>query len=236
MIDILIVSCTQKTKTEFSNTPLGKSIEKLKDIVTSRIFFENSLGISECYNKALQEIYNSKDNIPNYVIFVHDDLWICDHFFKEKLEKGFKQFDVLGLAGARSFSINRGLQNQYGLIGWHLCSPKEHWSGAVEHPYIDGEEGQTYWSYFGPTPMRCATLDGLFLAVNYKKINDNNIKFDEDFKWDFYDLTFCLECNKAGLKLGTTNIACTHMSHGKGILKDYYKQCQNLFIKKWKNS
>ena len=225
---VYVVSCTKSSQSEFENTPLGKSISKLckllgKEEIVPLVKFNNAGGMSKVYNEAVTSIGNSVGPI----IFVHDDVCISDSFLLEKLTSGFENYDVLGVAGSDSFSLSRQP------VCWHN-SPRESWSGAVEHPVEDQKAGQTYWTSFGPWPKRCIVLDGLFIAV--KNVDTaKKIGWDEDFTFDFYDASFCIRAHRAGFKLGTAPITTTHMSHGAGIKKESYKSSQELFISKYKN-
>jgi len=218
---IAVVSCTQKkTKEEFdTKTPLGKSIQKLLklgEIDYYTPFLDNKKGLSECYNLGIEK-YKDCDTI----LFCHDDLFLLDIFLREKLEKAFKSYDVVGVAGSSSFS----LKNER--ISWHI-SPKESWSGFVEHPYINGVEGQTYMTYFGPVPKSVAVLDGLLICCKVKPLIDNNIRFQEQYKFHLYDTSFCLECLKKDLKLGVIGIHVQHNSHGLGLNSDEYIQGEQI--------
>lgn len=228
---IIIISCTQKNKEEFKHTPLGKSIEKqhkLDNIFDSIIFTENKKGMSECYNSGMKEIMSSNDKIDDIiVIFCHDDLYLLDVFLKEKLEKSFETFDVVGVAGSSSFS----LKNER--VAWHF-SPKESWSGFVEHPYQNGGSEQTYMTYFGPVPKKVAIVDGLFIAVKLKSLIDNDVRFNEIFKFHGYDTAFCLECLKKNLKIGVAGIHTCHLSHGEGIRNDSYVEMSNLLREQYR--
>ena len=219
---IYIISCTKNNKVEFSKSPLGESITKHKqigNISDSIIYFNNTKGLSENYNDAIRKI---KTDNP-ILIFCHDDVYLLDIFLKEKLIKAFKEYDVVGVAGSSYLS----LKNER--IAWHI-SPKNTWSGYVEHPY---DKDQQYMSYFGPTPKRVAVIDGLFIAVKLNTLIDNNIKFQEEFKFDGYDTSFCLECLKKDLNIGVVNIHTQHLSHGEGIKNNDYIIISNILKEKY---
>lgn len=220
----IITSCTQKSQKEFETTPLGKSLLRYGLYDEQLIFYENTKGLSERYNEILDKYAGHKDTA---IIFVHDDVYIFDSFIKDKIAEGFKTFDVLGVAGSSSFNLSNTP------VCWSN-SPKDNWTGGCFHPTKDKKDSilDVYYTDFGKFNRRCATLDGLILVVNAEKIN--TIRFDPDMKFDFYDLAFCLNCNVAGLKLGTIPISVAHMSHGAGILKQSYKDTQKLFVSKWK--
>ena len=219
---LLLVSCTKKSKSEFDETPLGKSLSKHKDI-KSLIYYNNSTGLSECYNKAIKQ---AKQEKYDTIILVHDDVYLTDIFLKEKLEKAFQQYDIVGIAGSSEFKLKQP-------IVWHNSS-RDSWAGAAEHSLKDGNDSDnTYWTFFGPTPKKCIVIDGVFIAINLNKIKNDTILFDEQFTFHFYDLDMCINAYKLGFVTGVTNIHMTHMSHGD-YRNPVWELSQDAFIKKWK--
>jgi len=233
---IIPISCTQqKTLKDFrENTCLGQSIEKHDAIGNvcdiNKIFLDNKRGLSECYNEAIEDIFGDVKvgHVPedSILLFCHDDLYISDIFLKEKLLKAMETYDVVGVAGSSDFSLNRER------IGWHI-SPKSSWAGFVEHPYTNGVDGQTYMSYFGPTPKDVAVIDGLIICVKLKSLIDNNIRFQEQYKFHLYDTAFCLECLKKQLKIGVINLHVYHLSHGLGLNSEEYLEGEKILRKQY---
>jgi len=225
-MNIFIISCTKFNSEEFKNRPLGKSIAKLNTVpginIVPLVRYDNTDGMSRVYNEFLSMISGG-----DCALFVHDDVYVNDVFLSEKLESGFKNYDVLGVAGSDNFSITRNP------VSWHN-SPQDSWSGAVEHPVKNQVPGRTFVTSFGDWPKRCIVLDGLFIAVKSVDIA-KKIGWDEDFTFDFYDASFCLRAHSAGFKLGTVPVSTTHMSHGDGIKKESYMRSQKLFVSKFKN-
>lgn len=70
-------------------------------------------------------------------------------------------------------------------------------------------------AYYGTIPGECVLLDGLFLAAKAGALRRADIRFDERFRFHFYDIDFCRTCHGAGLRLGTWPIAVTHASQGR---------------------
>ena len=234
-MNLTLVSCSKKSKKDIINTPIYKSYKKLNKInaIDDKIIFtSNKKGLPLVYNQARKIITsNIKNNLykkeDEYIIFVHDDVYITDIFIKEKLQKAFEKFDIVGVAG--SVIINLGLER----IGWHLAS-KEYLSGSVEHVVNNKQEDSpTFWTYFGPTPKKVSVIDGVFIAVKYKSIIDKNVKFDEQFTFDLYDIDFCISAIKSNLEIGTSNIHLTHLSQGEGINENRYIKAENLLRKKY---
>ncbi len=218
MRKLFIVSCTRGRKEE---TDLYRSLRKLG--TDCFLFVENNRkSLSTCYNRLLDE----KSGGDEIVIFVHDDVTIGDLFLHEKITEAFDQenYAIAGLAGTSDFKI----RPDAGVISW-FQPPAEALSGAVETHLPDGS---TIMSAFGPTPKRCVVLDGLFLAIDLRKIGP--VRFDEQLAFHFYDLDFCLTAHLAGLSLGTINIYVTHRSGGV-FSSQAFKEAQATFRAKWKD-
>jgi len=218
--ELFFVSCTRGRKEE---TDLYRSLNKLG---TDRfLFFENNQErLSTCYNRVLDE-RAGRDEI---LIFVHDDVAVGDLFLREKITEAFDRQDyaIAGLAGTSDFKIPPDLA----VTSW-LQPPREACSGAVEH-HKPGSSTITMMRVYGPTPRRCVVLDGLFLAIDLKKIG--HIRFDERLAFHFYDLDFCLTAHQAGLILGTINVYVTHRSSGN-YSSQAFKEAQSTFGAKWKS-
>ena len=197
-----------------NDVPLLKSLTHLEkyNITTD----DHQVIIRHNNDKGLPEIYNqylTKKHLKEWegIIFVHDDVYIDDPKFIDKIRKHFKQgYSVVGLAGASQAKIAKPAL-------WHLMSERKDQAGAVAHPFdnqMSKVPDSSYVSAFGPTPTRCLIMDGLFLAIDCKKFKKNTVKFDEQFTFHHYDLDFCLECNKHQHKLVATNINVIHNSPG----------------------
>ena len=157
-------------------------------------------------------------------MFVHDDVEIHSVDLKQRLNKAIEKYDIVGVAGSSSHSLKSP-------VLWHN-SPREQWSGAVEHPVV--EDGDTYsTNYFGEYPKQVITLDGLFLAVNMEKALEHELSFDEQFDFHFYDLDFSVSASTKGMKCGTWNIPTTHYSHGN-YDNPSWRENEQKYIKKWK--
>jgi hypothetical protein len=53
-------------------------------------------------------------------------------------------------------------------------------------------------------------------------------------KFHYYDLDFCLECNKEGVIMGIVDIPIIHTSPGLTNPNSEFYKGQEYFIKKWK--
>lgn len=213
--EVFFVSCTKGLR---EDTLLHRSFKKMG--LFSYHFVENNRrGLSEVYNEWIDRFAGS-DLI---LVLMHDDICLPDVMVKEKLLEGSKSFDVLGLAGANRFNLD----SRKDLVAW-WASPRETLSGGVEHPTADGK--RLYTSY-GPTPRSCVVLDGLFIALDMKRIG--KLRFDPRFTFHFYDLDFCLQANREGYRLGTASVYAFHNSRG-AYRSDSYKAGLEVFREKWR--
>ncbi len=221
---IEIVSATRLSKKEFWNTSaLGLSLKRLshdKRLVW-RLSFENRFGLPTIYNARI-----SADDRHEIVVFIHDDVWIDDEFFADRIIEGLQAYDVIGVAGNR-----RRIQRQ---PNWAFIDTKLTWddsiylTGAVAH----GKEAFGPISHYGVTPAECELLDGVFLAAKTSTLKESDTLFDPRFDFHFYDLDFCRRSRQRGLRLGTWPINLTHQSGGAFGTQNW-KQKYRAYIEKW---
>ena len=233
----LIGICTKHDAERFETTPTYKSM--LNDLTgagkKNYAFYEsaftyavvktnNKENIGKHYNKVLEMAISEGYDT---VILMHDDVQMDDWGWSDKLEEAFKEYDVVGLAGAKQAEIKPPAL-------WHLMAKQEDWSGAVAHPANDK---QIFMTNFGPMPQRCIMLDGLFLAIKVSSLKDE-IRFDEELPAiaHHYDLDFCLTCNKYKLKLTTWPIWVIHKSPGLDEKDQMFDKSERYFITKWTKS
>jgi GT2 family glycosyltransferase len=193
-----------------------------------------NLNFVEFNGKPITEVYNSAlDTDSDYIIFCHDDISIEDSQLSKKIDQAIgdnSEYSICGLAGNRKCRVqDKNL--------WHLMGDGDTMSGAVAH-YTGKDNVECFMSKFGLTPKQCILLDGLFLAINVKDVKNVGLRFDEHCpsKWNFYDLNFCMEANRLGLKMTTYPIWVVHRSHGLDTYsdKDWVKG-NEYFKNKWSN-
>lgn len=222
----IFVSATRASKKE--DTLLGKTfIEQLARTGRTHeleMVCNNTTKLSEIYNRYITPEY--KDCI---VVFVHDDVTFNVLATAYELDQALTDNDVIGLAGCTTANISQPAL-------WHIMGPRNCLSGAVAHP-IARDAKEIFMSAYGPYPQRCVMMDGLFLAAKVNSLLQSNVKFDTKNPAiaHFYDLDFCLSCNKAKLKLTTWPIYVTHRSPGLLSTEDVqWKAGQEWFLNKWK--
>jgi GT2 family glycosyltransferase len=215
-----IVIATPHSKEYFWNkSPASFFLQKSGLSKIASIIYENKKGLPWNYNAFINE-----NNKHKKIIFIHDDVLIEDIFFEEKIALAFEKYDIVGLAGAKICDLNSPMP------AWHLMSPREQMVGEVAH-----SKDKHYWTtVFGPTDSRTLVLDGLFIAVNVAKLLETDTKFDEDFDFHHYDISFCLRANKNRLKMGVYPIKVVHFGMGDSMMSEAWKQSAEKFKQKYK--
>lgn len=222
---VRIVCATRENRDDFfARTALGRSLTLHRPpAVEVRLFPENDRGLPAIYNTAIDE--SAKDGA--ILLFMHDDLHLCDFHWAEKVRQGLAAFDIIGLAGNR-----RRVARQPGwLFVDERLTPdsREHLSGAVGHGR--GLPLDTI-DVFGPSSQQVKLLDGLFLAVRSETLHAKSLRFDERFDFHFYDLDFCRQAEQAGLRMGTWPISVVHESSG-GFVGEAWNRGYESYLDKW---
>lgn len=218
-----IVLCSITREKDPNNTLLARSLDKIGD-VSSYIETDNSgenvKGLSKFYNECIEKFRDSDS-----IVFVHDDAELVFSDLTYQVAAALQNFDVAGVAGCVNPKI---LEKNL----WH-------WMAEV-HGNMRGFAGHSRSSNdfiitsFGPTPARVTLLDGVFLAINTKKVYDSGVRFDEQFMFHHYDIDFSLVCNKNKLKLGVWPFIINHRSPGLANFHEDWVKSNDLFINKWK--
>jgi hypothetical protein len=223
---VVIVSCTRKLSQEANTLPLYRSWGDGLNTPNYKldITWENTEGMSVVYNKKIQEYKNSG---AEFLVCVHDDVYIDDLKLYEKLSmaKNKLGYDIVGLAGG----LNPKLTNP---ALWHIMTDRNQQRGEVAHPA--GNQNQTMTTAFGPTPSRVAIADGLFLALHLPSIIKTNWKFNENYNFHHYDISSCIDANRAKLRIGVYPIHVIHSSPGLMSLHDEaWAKSNEKFLKEY---
>ena len=223
---IEIVSATLKTEDDFWNhSALGLSLKRLQQDkrLRTHITYQNRLGLPEIYNRRIQV-----DDAADYLVFVHDDVWIDDFFLVNRVIEGLQSYDIIGVAGNKR---RQPYQPSWAFVqhdgGLKVDTP-ENFSGSVAH----GNEAFGQINIYGPAPAACELLDGLFLAASKDTLRKHGVLFDQRFNFHFYDLDFCRSAANFGLKIGTWPICLTHRSGGSFATPEW-ESGRTLYFDKW---
>lgn len=215
-----IIIPTQKNKDQYNSSSTCECIETIcKDSTVQKNLningtvipiLENKTGLSELYQNVLNESVDY-----DYVLFMHDDLEIHDHFLFKKLLKAHEQYDIVGLAGATTQDYSKDVP-----MVWHLSRERpEHSRGIVNHYIPKGFNGvaETHINsaYFGPTPGPVVVIDGLFMSFKMSSLKGKGEVFDRNYTFHHYDLAMCVKAYDMNLKIGVWPIFVIHYGLGE---------------------
>lgn len=224
---IRFVIATRVSESDFfSQTASGRSLSlHLSDELEIRLFPENTLGLSAVYNQAIREAVSN----PAILVFAHDDIHFLDFFLPNRIKEGLQQFQVIGLAGNRRRVANQPswafIDNQF------TWDSKANLSGIVAH---GNDFPPKNLSNFGPSRQRVVLLDGLLFASHSETLIQNQLFFDEQFKFHFYDLDFCRLAESKSIICGTWDLSVIHNSGGNfGSLE--WLQSYKTYLSKWRS-
>jgi predicted O-linked N-acetylglucosamine transferase (SPINDLY family) len=208
MKPIRFVCGTRCSREQFSNeTALGRSLKLYAHLpgIQLQLFDNNTRGLSSIYNAAIDDAKQQ----PAILVFVHDDVWLNDFFWAERIRESLAGFDVVGLAG--------NLRRVPRQPAWAFATPDLRWD---ERKYLSGTVGHgkgfpcDIASTFGPSGQECKLLDGLLLIADSETLVRSGLRFDEQFKFHFYDMDFCRQAELKGLRMGTWPLSVVHESGG----------------------
>ena len=168
---------------------------------TEILMYENDgeMSLTQVYNKGL------KESVNDIVVFMHDDLILETSNMTPKIVKLFEkhpEYGIIGIAGTDKLTSGMWWQNRenmFGVVG-HIHEGKRH----VTH-YSKG--------VFNDVLKDVVIVDGLFFIVRKSLLKK---EFNEQFEgFHFYDISFCVENQFEGVKIGlTTKFGVTHKSVG----------------------
>ncbi|HWY96613.1 MAG TPA: glycosyltransferase [Steroidobacteraceae bacterium] len=221
------VCATRVSQQEFfATTALGRSLALFQAPFAELTLFDNNrMGLPALYNEAIRDSHSD----PAILVFIHDDVHLCDLFWHVHILAGLRAFDVIGIAGNR-----RRLPRQ---PAWNFIDERftwdtaEHLSGMVAHG--TGFPPRAISGY-GPPAERVKLLDGMLLAVHSKTLIASEIQFDERFSFHFYDMDFCRQAEARNLRMGTWTVSAIHESDGafdSPAWRDGYAQ----YLDKWQS-
>ncbi len=222
----LIVATRASEQDFYIKTATGRSLAFHKPpFLEVRLFPNNTEGLPTLYNSAIRE--SSED--PATLVFAHDDLHILDFYWFNRIAEGLNYFGVIGLAGNRRRVPK---QPAWAFIDTNFTwDAPENLSGVVGH-------GKGFppsnLSIFGAPRQQVALLDGLLLASESKTLLENNLMFDERFKFHFYDLDFCRQAELKNITCGTWDLSLIHESGGS-FGSDAWKASYQQYLEKWGN-
>jgi glycosyltransferase involved in cell wall biosynthesis len=213
---LTIAYSTRESKPEF--TEYLKKSSGFKNLKVIEKVNNGEKSLAEVYNEVLSEA------TTDIIVFCHDDIYFDTTSWYSKLLKHFERsdFGILGMAGTTQMpSSGMWWENRKKMIG------------IVNHE-SDGKKWESKYSEsLGNSIMQTVVVDGLFIAIDKRKIKKN---FNEEFKgFHFYDIPFCFENHIEGVKVGViTNIRITHKSIGQ--TNEQWEENRKLFESKYSSN
>jgi hypothetical protein len=190
----------------------------LKNVEVIQKVNNGSKSLSQVYNEIINE---SKNDI---VVFCHDDLEFDTKDWGKRIIKHFEKsdFGVLGVAGTTEIPKSG--------MWWE---DKRKMIGIVNHKHEGKKWESKYSKSWGDEINECCFVDGLFIAVNKKRIKVN---FDESVKgFHFYDVYFSVKNFLQNVKIGTIyNVRITHLSIGQ--TNESWEENRKVFEEEYKES
>lgn len=231
---VTVVAATKHSAKEFfEQTSLGRSLNRLKTPnLILRLFDNNTEGLSTVYNRAINL---SKDD-SSLMIFCHDDVTISDYFWIERIKQGLDKFDIVGVVGNK-----RRLPKQPSWAFAHVDFTNEIQFTHDDSNYFsgiwgDGWNAENYTILeFPPVNQQTKLLDGFFLAAYNKTLLENQILFDEQFTYHFYDMDFCRTAESKNKFCGTIDLFLIHgkQNSTNGFMNPLWKQSYFKYLEKW---
>lgn len=213
MEKIKFVCATRLSSEEFfATSALGRSLLNFREFpkgqpIDVRLFPKNTQGLPTAYNLAIEE---SRPD-PAILVFIHDDVLLCDFYWAQHLLEALERFQVVGLCGNK--------RRVPGQPSWMYLDDRftrddfSNFSGVIGHG--EGLPGLRELSVYGPPLRECKLLDGVLLAARSRVLLETDLRFDPQFDFDFYDLDFCRQAEARGIRMGTCAISVVHQSHGR---------------------
>lgn len=210
-------------------------------VVDMEVVFENFDGLSTVFNRVLEESVaeSFRGKRDDFVIFVHDDVWLNDVLMFDKIKSASESLDVIGACGGKTWNPNlteKGkpiiwtvASSESGGSGFMTHSPTVNWNPSIHDMNYRGRS--MFATNYGNSPSRTLTIDGAFMCFGRKAID--TLRFDEMFRFHFYDMDVSMSAYAKGLRLGTAPILLTHNSLGESVAQPSYLEMQEKFLEKW---
>lgn len=227
---IKIVCATRETRDDFwRKTALGTSLEKIGKVldgVEIHLYPSNKRGLTKIYN----EVINKCRNDPSTLVFMHDDIYIYDMNFIDRIQKSAHQYDMIGIAGSTIRNSCRP--------SWYYHSYDFETKEFItdDFTYLSGTVGHGKYdffgvSYYGPSEQHVKLLDGLLMVAKSETFIKNSVRFDEQFDFHMYDMDICRQFEEKKLTMGTYPFSVIHASTGD--FTDNWEQAYKKYLAKW---
>jgi GT2 family glycosyltransferase len=188
-----------------------------------RLFADNTDGLSGLYNTAIEEARSA----PAILVFIHDDVYLSDYYWADRLHQGLRSFEIVGLVG-NCRRVPR--QASWMFLDDQFTSDNyDNFSGVLGHG--DPFPNLKQLSVYGEPGREVKLLDGVLMAVRSDTLLRQGLRFDPRFKFHFYDVDFCRQAELRQLRMGTCAMSLVHSSAGRLGSDDWRRAYRDYLIK-----
>lgn len=227
---VRVVTATRGSQEAFfTQSALGRSLSAYRGYprgqrLELRLFADNQKGLPTVYNRAIEEARES----PAILVFMHDDVYLTDCNWTERLLDGLDEFGIVGIAGTRR-RVPR--QPSWMFLDEAMKKPdREFLSGVVGHG--KGFPNLQQLSVYGEPGQTVKLLDGVLLAARSQMLLATKLKFDPRFDFHFYDLDFCRQAELRSVRMGTVAVSAVHESGGC-LGSEQWRTAYAAYLKKY---
>ncbi len=178
---IRFVCATRLSREDFfARAPLGRSLPLYQTFpkrqpIELRLFADNTDGLSGLYNTAIEEARSA----PAILVFIHDDVYLSDYYWADRLHQALRSFDIVGLVG-NCRRVPRQASWMY-LDEHFTCDNYDNFSGVLGHG--DPFPNLKQLSVYGEPGREVKLLDGVLMAVRSDALLRQGLRFDPRFKF-----------------------------------------------------
>lgn len=222
MIKFIVARKNNVIYNEYLKTSLEKMNVSSYDVFDSK---GENLSLTKKYNLGIEKSIKDGLDDNDIIIFAHEDIKVIDQYFEDKVNLVFQneKIGMLGVIGCSQLTRNCmwwGNRPEW-LFGHCL---QEYRNGKTSH-LIKGSMGYC---------EDIVAIDGLIIMIKGKVLKDG-LRFDENFKFNFYDICICLDLLKnTKYKIAVADILILHKSEGLGSLTKEWHLAKNKMIQKYK--
>ena len=175
---------------------------------TELITIPDAVSITSGYNEGM------KASDARYKIYLHQDSFIVEPYFLDKLLELFQSDEQIGMIGT--------------LGAEHLASDGIMWhEERCGNAYLRNRIGGSRIRLLNQGEQEVEALDGLLLATQY------DLPWREDLfqGWHFYDISQCMEFRRAGYKLVVPEQKENWVIHNCGMCSlQHYEENRALLL------
>lgn len=170
-------------------------------------------GICKAYNLIREEFNREKD--AEILVLMHDDMYILDDQWVEKLRLHFKITPSSGIAGIAGAKEIRSLE-------W--------WTSPQTFGQLHESRG---FLSLGERRSEVDAIDGCFMALTASATRTTSFDEETFFHFHGYDIDYCLSAKSNNIKTHVLPLEAFHATKGGYGDVEAFKTANYNFIQKW---